>query len=258
MPRLLLIDDNLTESARFMQMLAKDGYLVEHVASLAEGMERTRKRPFDVLLLDLNLPDSQGIATYLAARELLPGMPIVVLTDLTDDRTVSAAYLRGAQDYLFKSIVTHDWLAQSVKHAMFRGQLLESPQVCDEETETPASEPRSVWVQEQINDVVVLRLLPKRLLDAGTIVTIEERLTLLVDQGNHHLVISMENVEYISNPALGVLVGTQKKIRVKNGTLHLAGLRQSVRNQLGSRQFHRIFHIYDDVAGAIASIAAAT
>lgn len=255
MPRLLLIDDNLTESARFMQMLAEDGYLVEHVASLAEGLERTSKRAFDVLLLDLNLPDSQGIATYLVARDLLPSLPIVVLTDLADDHTVSAAYLRGAQDYLIKSIVTHQWLAQSVKHAMFRGQLLET-QVSDEETEKSSSKPQSVWVQEQINEIVVLRLLPKRLLDASTIVMIEERLTLLVDRGNHHLVISMENVEYISNPALGVLVGAQKKIRVKNGTLHLADLRESVRNQLGARQFHRIFHIYDNVASAIAAIAA--
>lgn len=256
MPRLLLIDNSLTDSAQFMQVLAKDGYLVEHVASLAEGLERSTKRPFEALLLDLNLPDSQGLASYLAARERLPTMPIVVLTDLADDDTISAAYLQGAQDFLIKSKVTHDWLAQSVKHAIFRGRLLTSNEQPVAETEEDASELQSVWTQEQIDDVIVLRLLPKRLMDASVILAIEERLTSLVERGNQHLVVSMENVEYISNAALGVLIGTQKKIRTRHGTLHLANLRRNVRNQLGARQFHRLFRIYDDVASAIESIAA--
>ncbi len=66
----------------------------------------------------------------------------------------------------------------------------------------------------------------------------------------------MPDVEYISNTALGVLIGTQKKIRTKNGMLRLSDVRQNVRKQLGSRQFHRLFQIYDDVASAIASITA--
>ena len=83
---------------------------------------------------------------------------------------------------------------------------------------------------------------------------IEERLTSLIDRGNHQLVVSMKEVEYISNAALGVLIGTQKRIRNKNGTLRLAGVKKNVRKQLGSRQFHRLFELHEDVDSAIASI----
>ncbi|HJN11594.1 MAG TPA: response regulator [Pirellulaceae bacterium] len=258
MPRLLLIDANATDSAQFIAMLAEDGYLVEQVATLAEGIEQTKRRAFDVLLLDLNLPDSQGIATYLAAREQLQTMPIVILTELTDDSTVSVAYRLGAQDFLIKSTVTPQWLVHSIKHAMFRGRLLEGREVPSAVPDEHASELRSLWLQETIDNVVVLRLLSKRLLDAGAILTIEQRLTSLVERGNYHLVVSMQDVEYISNAALGVLIGAQKRIRSKNGTLHLADVRKSVRKQLGSRQFHRLFQIYDNVGSAIASIAAAS
>jgi anti-anti-sigma factor len=237
-----------------MQMLAADGYLIEHAATLGAGIERARASDIDALLLDLNLPDSQGIATILAAREQLPAMPIVVLTDAADDGTISTAFLRGVQDFLFKSKVTPDWLRQSVKHAILRGKLLEPIAADTAKASEPAKEAASIWSQEQIDEVVVLRLLPKRLLDAGAILAIEERLTSLVERGNHQLVVSMEDVEYISNAALGVLIGTQRKMRNKNRRMHLANLRKNVRNQLGSRQFHRLFQIYDDVPTAIASI----
>ncbi len=258
MPRILLIDDSLADSARFMQMLAADGYLIEHVPTLAEGIERTAKRDFDAVLLDLNLPDGQGIATYLAARQRWPTMPIVILTDATDDATVSLAYQRGVQDFLVKPQVTPDWLNHSVKHAMLRGQFIEA---CDEPTtdaEDHAEEAGSVWMQERFENVIVLRLLPKRLLDANSISAIEERLSSLAERGNYQLVVSMEDVEYISNAALGVLIGTQKKMRSKNRHMHLASLRKNVRQQLGARQFHRLFQIYDDVPSAIASISPAT
>ena len=258
MPRLLLIDASTTDSAQYIQMLAENGYLVEHVATLAEGIEQTKNRAFDALLLDLNLPDSQGISTYLAAREQLQTMPIVILTELTDDSTVSSAYRLGAQDFLIKSTITPQWLAHSVKHAIFRGRLLERGEAPAAITKEHASEVRSLWLQEAIGDVVVLRLLSKRLLDANVIFKIEERLTLLVERGNHHLIVSMPDVEYISNTALGMLIGTQKRIRTKNGTLSLADVGKNVRKQLGSRQFHRLFQIYDDVASAIASITAAS
>ncbi len=254
MPRLLLIDASEKESDRAIHAFAEDGFKIEHAATLSKGMEQTKKSAFDALILDLNLPDSQGISTYLTARKQLPTMPIVILTELTDDSTVAIAYRRGVQDFLVKSTVTPQWLVHSLKHAMFRVKQLEGWDAPSKSPNAGVADLRSLWLQETKDDVVVLRLLSKRLLDASAIFMIEERLTSLVERGNHHLVISMKDVEYISNAALGVLIGTQKRIRARNGTLRLSDVRQNVRRQLGTRQFHRLFEIHDDVASAIASI----
>jgi anti-anti-sigma factor len=257
MPRLLLIDANVDDSTGFIQSLAEDGYQIEHVPSLSKGIEQTRHADFDAVLLDLMLPDSQGISTYLTARDQLPGMPIVILTELTDDDVVSVAYRRGVQDYLIKSTVTPQWLIHSIKHATYRVRQLNGWEETAATSPTgDASNLRSLWLQETIEDVVVLRLLPKRLLDTSVIFMIEQHLTSLVERGNQHLVVNMREVDYVSNAALGVLIGTQKRIRTQNGTLRLVEVKKNVRKQLGSRQFHRIFEIYDDVASPIASIAA--
>jgi anti-anti-sigma factor len=256
MPRLLFIDESAEDSAPFMQALVEGGYQIDHVTTLAEGIEQTQHTVFDALLLDLNLPDSRGISTYLTAREHLQAMPIVLLTELSDDSTVAIAYRRGVQDFLIKSTVTPEWLVHSVKHAMFRVRLLKGWEAAAAIPIAGGSDLQSLWLQETIEDVVVLRLLSRRLLDASAIFMIEERLTSLIERGNHQLIVSMKEVEYISNAALGVLIGTQKRIRTKNGSLRLADVRENVRKQLGSRQCHRLFQIYDDVATAIASIAA--
>ncbi len=258
MPRLLLIDDSLNDSARFMQILAAAGYLIEHLSTLNEGIERSKHKDFDAILLELDLPDSQGIATFVAARSTWPAKPIVVLTVAADDATVAQAFQHGAQDVLLKSTVTPTWLTQAVKHSLLRVVALAEAAPLESSSDESSNGSTAVVRQERIDDVVVLRILPRRLLDGGSIAAIEERLTSLVDRGNRQLVISLENVEYISNAALGVLIGVQKKIRGKNGTVHLASLRKNVRQQLGSRQFHRLFQIYDDVPTAIASLGPAS
>jgi len=180
----------------------------------------------------------------------------VILSDVEDDHTVSMAYVRGVQDFLFKSKITADWLAHSVHHAVFRAQQMESPDAASQDETAANSE--SVLSQKKVDEVIILSLIPKRLLEASVIMAIEERLAALINGGYHNLVVNMENVDYISNAALGVLIGTQKKIQTRNGKLYLAHVKTNVRNQLGSRQFHRLFQIHDDVASAIASIDSAS
>lgn len=91
--------------------------------TLAEGVAAAQSNKPDVVLLDLSLPDSTGIATVHAMRAALPDMPIVVLTG-HDNHTLAAAALQaGAQDYLVKGQFAQDALGRAVRHALVRHTL---------------------------------------------------------------------------------------------------------------------------------------
>jgi len=91
--------------------------------TLAEGIASTRCNKPDVVLLDLSLPDSVGIATVRAMRAALPGVPIVVLTGYDDNALAAAALQAGAQDYLVKGQFDHDALGRAVRNALVREAL---------------------------------------------------------------------------------------------------------------------------------------
>ncbi|OHC27594.1 MAG: hypothetical protein A2Y50_04915 [Pseudomonadales bacterium RIFCSPLOWO2_12_59_9] len=91
--------------------------------TLAEGIAAARSNKPDVVLLDLSLPDSAGLATVQAMRTALPGVPIVVLTGHDDSALAVAALQTGAQDYLVKGQFDHDALGRAVRHALVRNVL---------------------------------------------------------------------------------------------------------------------------------------
>src|SRR3954462_884229 len=79
--------------------------LVTHAPTLARALDALEGGAFDVILLDLMLPDSRGLDTLDAVRGRDGRTAIVVLTSLQDEEAALAALGRGAQDYLFKSEV---------------------------------------------------------------------------------------------------------------------------------------------------------
>ena len=91
--------------------------------TLAEGIAIARSNRPDVVLLDLSLPDSAGLATVQAMRAALPGVPIVVLTGHDDSALAVAALQAGAQDYLVKGKFDHDTLGRAVRYALVREAL---------------------------------------------------------------------------------------------------------------------------------------
>jgi len=91
--------------------------------TLAEGIATAKSNKPDAVLLDLSLPDSDGLATVQAMRTALPGVPIVVLTGFDDNALADAALQAGAQDYLVKGQFDHDALGRAVRHALVRGAL---------------------------------------------------------------------------------------------------------------------------------------
>ena len=91
--------------------------------TLAEGIARAQQTAPDIVLLDLSLPDSGGLATLQTLRSALPRAPIVVLTG-NDEQTLALAALEcGAQDYLVKGQFDPDALGRAIRHARVRERL---------------------------------------------------------------------------------------------------------------------------------------
>ncbi|WP_088242313.1 hybrid sensor histidine kinase/response regulator [Calothrix rhizosoleniae] len=127
--KILLIEDNLAE-ARLLQEFLKQAksheFIVVHAQRLAAGLQKLRTDHYDVILLDLTLPDSQGLVSLPPLMSQVPSTPIVVLTNLNDDELALEAVREGAQDYLVKRQVNVAILIRSIRYAIERKQALEA------------------------------------------------------------------------------------------------------------------------------------
>lgn len=122
----LLIEDEPADAALVRRMLRAQAGAdlgLEHVATLRAGIERLAKGDLDAVLLDLQLPDSQGIDTILRIREADPAIPIVVFTAAGDEETAIAALAAGAQDYLVKHDPGDSLLRRSIRYAIERSRI---------------------------------------------------------------------------------------------------------------------------------------
>lgn len=137
MVNILLVEDNLAE-ARLLQEVLKGSivnrFKLTHVKRLGEAIsllegsmnERWTPDKFDVILLDLTLPDSYGLASLDALLQHAPTLPIVVLTNTNDDELAVEAVRHGAQDYLVKRQMHQDILVRSLRYAIERKQAAEA------------------------------------------------------------------------------------------------------------------------------------
>lgn len=125
MESILLIEDNRAE-ARLLQEILKGSRLHQaeliHVSRLEEGIAHCQQHRVDIILLDLTLPDSYGLASLDKLFGRVPSIPIVVLTNTNDDDLAVEAVRRGAQDYLVKRQVNQDLLVRSLRYAIERQQ----------------------------------------------------------------------------------------------------------------------------------------
>ena len=121
--RILLIEDNPGD-IRLLQEYLKEGstsqFQITPADRLSTGLERLAETRFDAVLLDLSLPDSQGIDTLVRLHKGAKGVPIVVLTGTEDDVLGVRLIQAGAQDYLVKGQVTGHLLIRSIRHAAER------------------------------------------------------------------------------------------------------------------------------------------
>jgi PAS domain S-box-containing protein len=128
---LLLLEDNQTDAHLLMNMLEETDDLqwqVIHANRLKKAIDYLGCTQFEIALLDLFLPDSQGLETVARIREVDQNLPIVILTELDDRQLALQALAEGAQDYLVKSQLTSEVLLRAIRYAIERGKILKQLQ----------------------------------------------------------------------------------------------------------------------------------
>ncbi len=124
--RVLLIEDDPDDALLIRETLSESSrarFTVDRVDRLSAGLERLDLGGVDVVLLDLGLPDSQGIGTFQTAHDRAPEVPFVVMTGLDDEEVGLSAMRAGAQDYLVKGQVRGELVARSLRYAIERRRL---------------------------------------------------------------------------------------------------------------------------------------
>lgn len=119
--KVLLIEDNPADR-RLIQEMLSDVHQLSITVSLADGLDLLTHEQPDVILLDLYLPDSEGVATVDSVRSQAPDVAIVVITRFEDEDLGIETIRDGAQDYLVKGQFNHRTLHRSLQYALERKQ----------------------------------------------------------------------------------------------------------------------------------------
>lgn len=121
--KLLIVEDDIQDSQFIQDLLATTENFVSeitHVTQLQTTLETLIQQEFDAILLDLELPDSQGLATIYQLHSHNQTTPIIVLTAENDQELAIQAIHAGAQDYLVKGNINRDLLSRAIRYAIER------------------------------------------------------------------------------------------------------------------------------------------
>jgi two-component system cell cycle sensor histidine kinase/response regulator CckA len=118
--RILLVEDSPIEAHMIRSILGSTSFRVTSVDRLSDALTVLRSSAIDVILLDLNLPDSRGSETLDTILEHAGSIAIVVLTGNGDEQAALDAVAMGAQDYLIKGTANGDTIVRSIRYAFER------------------------------------------------------------------------------------------------------------------------------------------
>ena len=124
--KVLLVEDNPGDARLLREMLNEDGSLdidLACVSFMSEAERHLATCAVDIILLDLGLPDAQGVAAIRRARIAAPDIPLVVLTGMDDEALAGQSLQEGAQDYLIKGQIDTRGLLRALRYAGERKRL---------------------------------------------------------------------------------------------------------------------------------------
>jgi glutamate dehydrogenase (NAD(P)+) len=121
--RVLTVEDNRAQARLIEQILSESKHIVFDglaVHTLADAIKALQVRPFDVILLELELPDSRAADTFARMQAAAPELPIVILTGVDDTSLAVRAVDAGAQDYLIEGEISGPVLIRAIRYALER------------------------------------------------------------------------------------------------------------------------------------------
>jgi signal transduction histidine kinase len=124
--RVLLVEDNPGDARLLREMFNEDGSIevdLACVSFMSEAERHLATCTADIILLDLGLPDAQGLAAIRRARLAAPDIPLVVLTGMDDEALAAQSLQEGAQDYLIKGQIETRGLLRALRYAGERKRL---------------------------------------------------------------------------------------------------------------------------------------
>jgi len=174
--KILIVDDSFADRAtyvRYLQADAEHNFLITELETLEAGIEEWRSQQPDVVLLDLNLPDGDGL-DFLEMINLEHGnrergreyFPVVVLTGQGDEKTAVRAMKLGASDYLIKSDVTAISLNTAIKQVIRQNELKQQLSIAYQELQQ-VNQSLEARVQERTQEIWQLNKLQRAILDGS-------------------------------------------------------------------------------------------
>jgi two-component system sensor histidine kinase KdpD len=135
---LLIIEDNPGDARFIQELLDECGFscATEWRKRLSEGLAYIVEHVPDAILLDLGLPDSTGIETFLRLRDRARGVPVIILTGMDDERMALQSVQTGAQDYLVKGQIDGNLLKRTIQYAIGRKSAEEALRRSEEQYRT--------------------------------------------------------------------------------------------------------------------------
>jgi signal transduction histidine kinase len=156
--RILLVEDNPGDARLLREVLRMERpgeFEVVETDRLSRAIEYLEEQGFDMVLLDLSLPDSSGLDTVRGALRHAPETPIIVLTGLDDEAVALQAVQAGAQDYLVKGDIEGRLLLRSLRYARERKRLdTERVHALNREQEARAAAERAVRARDEVMGIV--------------------------------------------------------------------------------------------------------
>jgi len=121
----VLVVDHAADAAVVSKMLAtadRPGFAVRTAGDLVSALDELARQSFDIAIVEVSLPDSQGLATFETIMRHAPGLPVVIHTGITNEALALTAVERGAQDYLIKGKITQQALVRVLQYSLVRYQ----------------------------------------------------------------------------------------------------------------------------------------
>src|SRR5882724_6093873 len=163
---ILVVEDNPPDFFIIEQMLLSSRLTIKNIHSascLSEAKDILREHIIDLVLLDLSLPDSLGINTFLEIRPYAQKIPVIILSGLTDSEVALEALKKNAQDYLVKGEFNVNLLTKSIEYSIERKKAEEKTLASEEKyRQMFYKNPFPMWINEmdslqilEVNDAAI-------------------------------------------------------------------------------------------------------